>query len=545
MLLVLPSCAIAPLRPADPAPGLPPTFQGRASPDNSAQLGIAEFFNDPQLVALIDQAMAGNRELKILNEEVAVAGNEILARSGRYLPFVTFGAGAGVEKRSDFTPEGAAEKDLEYAPGKHFPDPVPDFKLGLRLFWEPDIWREFRNARDAAAQRYFAAKERRNYFVTRLVAEVAESYYRLMALDVRLETLDQTIKLFERSLETAKSRKEAGRDTALPIQRFQAEVRKYQSEKLIVRQEIIEVENRINFLANRFPQPVERASGGFFDLTIHALRVGVPAQLLQNRPDVRQAEHELEAAGLDVKVARAHFFPRLEITAGVGYEAFSPKYLFNTPGALAYNAAGDLVAPLINRRAIQAEYATANARQLQSVYDYQRVVLNAFTEVVNRVSRVENYRRSIEIKKQQLDSLQAAVEFANKLFLAARGEYLEVLLAQRDRLEATTVLIETKSQQLSAIVNAYQALGGGDLLGHDKAACSGPGAPTPHAATPPAPEMLPAPKPAEKKDQVPELLPPPRSDEKNDKTSAAAPAEPQEPASAGGEGIYEALPPIR
>src|SRR5262245_22770385 len=202
-LLILPSCAIAPLRQADPGPPLPPTFQGRTSPDNSAQLGIAEFFNDPLLMALIDQAMAGNRELRILEEEVVIASNEVLARSGRYLPFVTFGAGAGVERHSDFTPEGAAEKDLEYAPGKHFPDPVPNFRLGFGLLWSPDIWREFRNARDAAAQRYFAAKERRNYFVTRLVAEIAENYYRLMALDKRLETLDQTIKLFEQSLETA------------------------------------------------------------------------------------------------------------------------------------------------------------------------------------------------------------------------------------------------------------------------------------------------------------------------------------------------------
>src|SRR5205085_3672732 len=105
-----------------------------------------------------------------------------------------------------------------------------------------------------------------------------------LALDTRLVTLDQTIKLFEDSLQTATSRKEAGRDTVLPVQRFQAEVRRYQSEKLIVTQEIIEVENRINVLANRYPQSVERAAVNFFDLNIHALSVGVPAQLLQNRP---------------------------------------------------------------------------------------------------------------------------------------------------------------------------------------------------------------------------------------------------------------------
>lgn len=480
MLLVLPSCQIPCLRHAEPGPDLPAGFQAATSsgPDqpagvnkasgseNSSQLGIQEFFNDPILTHLIDQALAGNQELKILNEEVQIARNEILARRGAYLPFVTIGAGAGLNKPSKFTPEGAVEEQLEYLPGKHFPDPLPNFVGGLNFFWQLDIWRELRNARDAAAQRYLGATERRNYFVTHLVAEIAENYYRLMALDKRLETLDKTIALQEQSLEISKAKKEAGRGTELAVQRFQAEVRKNQSEKLIVKQEIVEVENRINFLVNRFPEPVERLSAGFFDLNLHALSVGVPAQLLQNRPDIRQAERELAAAGLDVRVARAHFFPRLDITAGVGYEAFNPKYLFWTPDALIYNAAGNLVAPLINKKAIQAEYLSANAKQLQSVYNYQRAILNAFTEVVNRVSKVENYSKSIELKKLQLESLEASVDVASKLFQNARAEYVEVLLAQRDLMDARMGLIETKKEQLSAIVNAYQALGGGDLLAH-------------------------------------------------------------------------------
>src|SRR5262249_1710874 len=153
--------------------------------------------------------------------------------------------------------------------------------------------------------------------------------------------------LFEQSYKVAKARVEAARDTELAVQRFQAEVRKNQSEKLIVKQEIVEVENRINFLVNRYPQPVERLSARFFDLTIQPLSLGVPAQLLKNRPDIRQAERELEAAGLDVLVARAHFFPKLNLIGRFGYEALNPKYFF-IPEALVYSAASELVAPLIN-----------------------------------------------------------------------------------------------------------------------------------------------------------------------------------------------------
>ena len=241
-------------------------------------------------------------------------------------------------------------------------------------------------------------------------------------------------------------------------------MRKNQSEKLIVRQDIVEAENRINFLANRFPEPIERASTDFFDLTIHAISVGVPSQLLQNRADIRQAERELEAAGLDIYVARTRFYPALTISAGVGYEAFSLKYLFNSPQALAYNLAGNLVAPLINKKAIQADYLTANARQLQSLYDYQRTVLQAFTEVINRISMAENYRKSVEIRKQQLTALELSVDAATNLFQNARAEYVEVLLAQRDLQDARLDLIDTKRQQLSAVVNAYQALGGGNSV---------------------------------------------------------------------------------
>lgn len=134
------------------------------------------------------------------------------------------------------------------------------------------------------------------------------------------------------------------------------------------------------------------------------------------------------------------------------------------PESMIYNVGGDLVAPLINKKAIQADYMTANSMQLQKVYEYQRVVLNAFVEVSNRLSKVQNYGKSIDIKKQQLSALEASVDDATKLFQNARAEYMEVLLAQRDLMEARMVLIETKQEQLAAIVNAYQALGGGSAL---------------------------------------------------------------------------------
>jgi outer membrane protein, multidrug efflux system len=462
MLLVLPSCGIPGLRHPQPAPCLPPDFNGATSPDNSAQLGIEEFYDDRLLTSLIEKALADNRELRVLNEEVQIAGNEVLARSGAYLPFVSVASGAGLNRVSRFTLDGAALLADPYLPGKFFANPHGNFMGGVNLSWQLDIYRQLRNARDAAAQRYVAASERRNYFVTTLVAEVAENFYKLMALDKRLENLDQIIQLQERSFEIAKARKEAARSTELGVLRFQAELQRNYSEKLIINQAIIQGENRINFLVNRYPQRVERDSAGFYDLTIHPLSVGVPSQLLQNRPDIRQAERDLAASGLDVQVARVNFFPQLVISGGVGLQSFNLSHLFE-PQAVIGDIAAGLVGPLINKRAIRAQYLSANARQLQAIYNYQRVILEAFTQVVNRVTMVENYSRSIDIKKQQLKSLEAAVQFADDLFQNARIEYIDVLFAQRDLRDARTGLIDTKTEQLSAIVNAYQALGGGVL----------------------------------------------------------------------------------
>ena len=252
-----------------------------------------------------------------------------------------------------------------------------------------------------------------------------------MALDKRLENLDRIIELQEQSLEIARARKAAARGTELAVQRFQAEVRKNQSQKLIVNQDIIQAENRINFLVNRFPQPVERTSAGFsefFDLKIHDLSVGVPSQLLLNRPDIRQAERELVAAGLDVKVARVNFFPQLFITGGVGLQSFILNHLFE-PNAVIGNITGGLVGPLVNFRAIQAQYLTANARQLQALYNYQRVILEAFTQVINRLNMVKNYTKSIEIKKQQLAVARGRSRSRRQTFSECPRtiEYLDVL----------------------------------------------------------------------------------------------------------------------
>ena len=308
---------------------------------------------------------------------------------------------------------------------------------------------------------YLATVEGKNFMVTNLVAEIAEAYYELVALDNQLVIIGQNLEIQQNALHIVRLQKQAARATELAVKRFEAEVLKNRSEKYEIKQQIVETENRINFLLGRQSSQIDRASGNFMDSVVDALSAGIPAQLLRNRPDVRKAEFELGVAKLDVKVARANFYPSFGLKAGVGLEAFKPKFLTSTPESLLYSLAGDVVGPLINRNAIKAEYNSANARQLQAVFEYERTILNAYLEVVNGLSNIENLKKNYEFKNQQVDALTKSIEISNKLFQSARADYMEVLLTQRDALESKIELVETKKEQLKARVTVFRALGGG------------------------------------------------------------------------------------
>ncbi|WP_022824672.1 TolC family protein [Hymenobacter norwichensis] len=433
-----------------------------ATPDaNLAPARWKEFFTDPNLTALIDTALRNNQELNIALQEIQIARNEVQIRKGEYLPFVGLGVKAESEKAARYTLRGATEEAVNIKDDKRNPDPLQNFQIGAFASWEVDIWHKLRNARKSAALRYLSTVEGRNFTVTNLIAEIANSYYELLALDNQLLIVQQNIEIQTNALRLVKLQKESARVTELAVQRFEAQVHNTRSIQYNIQQRIVETENRINFLVGRYPQPITRNDATFNDLVPTVMQAGVPSQLLQNRPDIRQAEQQLAAAKLDVQVARASFYPSLRITGGVGFEAFKPGLVFTSPESMLYSLAGDLVAPLVNRNAIKAVYGSANAVQTQAAYQYERTVLNAYVEVANELANISNLAKSYDEKAKEVQALNQSTTIANSLFSSARAEYTEVLFTQRDALESKFDLIETKTQQLNAMVNVYRALGGG------------------------------------------------------------------------------------
>jgi multidrug efflux system outer membrane protein len=462
LALVYTACTIPPAQtPREENKTLPMTFKNSSDTVNTAKIKWRDFFTDPYLNTLIDAALMNNQELNIVLQEINIAQNEIRARKGEYLPFINLQGVAGADRMSRYTRPGSIDASQEIAPGKEFPDPLPDFLLAANFSWQVDIWKKLRNAKKSATFRYLSTTEGKNFMVTHLIAEIANSYYELMALDNQLEILKQNIQIQQNALEIVKMEKQAAKVTELAVRRFEAEVLKNQSRIYHIQQGIIETENRINFLVGRFPQPVERNSQAFSNLIPDAIYAGIPSQLLQNRPDIRQAELDLVASKLDVKIAKANFYPSLDITAVLGLEAFNASYLISKPQSMLFALAGGLTAPVINRNAIKAMYYSANAKQIQAVYNYERTILNAYIEVINQLSNIANMKSSYDLRAQQVQALTQSIDISTRLFRSARADYMEVLLTQRDALESKFELVETKKQQMNAMVNIYQALGGG------------------------------------------------------------------------------------
>lgn len=440
---------------------VPASYKDSQDTTNTARQVWQTFYADPYLKALIDTALQNNQELNITMQEIQVAQNEVRARKGEYLPSVGLRGGAGLDKVARYTNIGAMEATTNIKPEKEMPEPLPDFMVGAFVSWEVDMWHKLRNAKQSAVLRYLSSVEGKNFMVTNLVAELANSYYELLALDNQLDIVQQNIEIQTNALKIVKLQKEATRVTELAVRRFEAQVLSTKSLQYDIQQRITETENRINFLVGRYPQPITRDAKAFSSLSPVAIQAGVPSQLLENRPDIKQAELDLAAAKLDVQVAKANFYPSLGITASFGYQAFNPSFLLKAPESLLYSLAGDLTAPLINKNAIKATYYSANAKQIQAIYNYERTIMKAYIEVANQVSNISNLEKSYDLKTQQVQALNQSVNISNDLFSSARADYMEVLMTQRDALETRFELIETKMKQMNAMVTMYQALGGG------------------------------------------------------------------------------------
>jgi multidrug efflux system outer membrane protein len=440
---------------------IPQAFAETNDSTNSADIIWKDFFADKNLIALIDTALKNNFDVLITLQRIEQARSGIQNSKSAMLPVVNGNVSYLQRKFGYYTMDDAGNRTTEITPGKIIPTNLPDFYAGLQTSWEIDVWGKLRNKKKAALARYLASVEGKNLVVTNLVTEIANTYYELLALDNQIEIVRENIKLQQDALDVIKVQKDAATATELAVQQFEAQVYNSQAMEIEILQQIAELENKLNFLLGRFPQSINRNKAQFNLPLAFMVQTGLPVHLLNYRPDIKQAEYELLASKADLKAAKAAFYPTLSVNGSVGFQAFKPQFLFDSPKSIAYSLLGSLVQPLINRGAIKAEFRYANAVQLEALYNYQKTILNAYLEVNNQVSNTRNLLQMYELKTKEVDVLTRSIETSNDLFKTGRANYLEVLISRQGALQSRLQLIDTKKRQYHAIVNIYKALGGG------------------------------------------------------------------------------------
>ena len=420
-----------------------------------------QFFSDPALASLIDTALVNNQDLRITIQQIAIAKSGVLLQQGLMMPTVSGGGSVGVSKAGRYTSEGAGNATTEIKPGKSMPDPLMDYQIGADLDWEVDLWHKLSSSKHTAVEHYLATVEGRNAVLSSLISQVASNYYELLALDNKLDLIHQYIDLQKKAVEIAKIQKKADADTELAVEKFEAELAKARADEYTLKQQITESENSLNLLLGRYPTKIDRNKDAFLSTNLQKVMTGIPSELLTNRPDIRQAEHELASAKWSVDAARKEFLPSLNISASIGLDAFNPTYLTKLPKSLAFSVLGGLTGPLINKKAIQANFQSADAQQIEALYEYDKTLLTAYSEVCTLMSKIDNLDKYYQLKEEESQKLDKSINIARMLYMNSRCTYLDVLMDERDALDAKMDLLDAKAQQLSSMVDVYRSLGGG------------------------------------------------------------------------------------
>ncbi|NVB80082.1 MAG: efflux transporter outer membrane subunit [Kofleriaceae bacterium] len=440
---------------------LPAAYDGVTAGDSIATLDWSAYFADDNLNILVRDALAGNLDLQAELQRIEIARASVQRATGARLPQLSLALGAALHKYGRYTMDGAGNAATEITPGRRVPTHLPDLLVGVQASWEADLWGRLGNLQGAARTRYLASIEGTNLVITNLVADIATAYYQLVALDRMQEVLTETTARQTEALEMMRLEKQAGRTNELAVQQFEAELAGTRALMAATRDQANALENQLNLLAGRTPRRIARTQAALDREVAATVATGVPSDLLRNRPDIRAAELAVAATRFDLHAARAAFYPRLTISANLGYQAFDPRFLLDTPQSIAYGVVAGLVAPLVNRSGIRAAFAAAKATQVEAMIRYQGVVLRGFVEVATDLFRLQRGAEIVEQQRRKKAATTTAVAAADALFRAGKATYLDVLVAQQGTLESELELITALRDQHVASVHLYKALGGG------------------------------------------------------------------------------------
>ncbi len=418
---------------------------------NMANLPWQELFSDSILKALIQEGITENLDLKNAIQNIVQAQATLSQARLAFLPDLSLGVNGSRNKTS--------EASLNFPPGINIRTLTSSFQLQLSTSWEADIWGKLNSSKNAAIADFLQTDAARRAIQTRLIAEIANNYYTLMAYDQQLAITELTLKKRIENVETMRALKEGAVVNGAAV--VQSEASRYDAEVSIpdIKQNIRTVENALSVLLGRPPGPINRNKLSD-QQSVKDLQVGVPAQLLANRPDVQEAEYAFRSAFENTNVARTMFYPSLTLSASGGLSSLQLKNFFNR--SIFYNLMAGLTQPIFSRGSNRANLIRNQSLQIQALNNFQQSLLNAGQEVSNSLYAYQMALEKESSRIKQVAALEKAVEFTEELLrYSSATNYTDVLTSEQNLLAAQLSGVNDRLQQLQAIVNLYEALGGG------------------------------------------------------------------------------------
>lgn len=420
---------------------------------------------DSTLISLTEEAMQSGFDIREAIIAVSTSQAGLVNVRGIRLPDLNAVANAGAVRFGDYTMDGVGNYDTRFSPnaqGNRFiPDPMPIYSLGIHTNWELDLWGKLKNRKRAAVERFAASNEAALLVQTQVIAQVAESYYHLVAADRQLKVVREFIKLQRDQVEAVQILKDAGRANQLAVETMRARLLVSQVLEAEAIRDLKTLEAELSMQLGRMPGRVEKDTNALSLPDTGLPSAGIPSQLLTNRPDIRAAERALEAARADLSAARAALFPTLTISAGIGYDAFNAALLFSTPASLAWSVLGGITAPLLNRRMLMAELMASTAAQRGALLNYERTVTRAVSEVYVTLAKLRAAEDVRALTLEETERFEEAVRISMELFTTGRATYLDVVTAQESLLRARLSLIEAERERAVLRTVLYRTLGGG------------------------------------------------------------------------------------
>ncbi|PNW29762.1 efflux transporter outer membrane subunit [Formosa algae] len=419
-----------------------------ADSTSMADVSWKDLFTDTYLNQYIEEGLQNNIDIRIAIQQMVAAASYAKQGKAGYLPSVDLSA---TGTRQEFS------ENSQF--GSIFSGTLDSYDFTASLSWEADIWGKIRSAKRASDANYLQSVAAHKAVKTLLVAQIATTYYQLLALDAQLKITDESILTREKSVETIKALKEAGQVNQVAVDQSIAQFNSASALKIDIESAIFTTENTLSLLLGRSPETIERS-----DLDIQKLetdmQVGVPSILLRNRPDVMAAEYALINAFELTNVAKSQFYPSLTLTASGGFQSLELKDWLSA-NSIFSTLVGGLAQPLFNKRSIRTQHEVAIAQQEQALLNFEKTLLTAGNEVSTTLYNYDAENRKIVFRENEVQALRKAEANSEELLNYGLSTYLDLLTARTAALSAELNVVESKLQKLLNVVDLYEALGGG------------------------------------------------------------------------------------